>query len=297
MIKPEGIPIAELDKVVAALDHNVFGLGPLGQGFTDVGNNVHNTFHHLGDHYQAPEREVLINSTWRVQKNLTEFGPSLPQMSAHLEHLANEARGKLGFLKGIRDEAYEWHRRKNGNPEWQNDQDMIDDNNRMVEDVTRVMTKELPELCFNTANDIVRLFGGKPWDSKTGVKEGEKAPEKKDDGDPPPPAWGTPEERDRPLWQDIVMAPVDFVVGVATVVGEAVQGILTLIPVLPLLSMIGPLKTWAKETLHWDMPTWEDAGKAWVGLGTMVGQLATAPLQLAWWGFDKISGMDTRPDW
>ncbi|TDD28019.1 hypothetical protein E1218_08790, partial [Kribbella turkmenica] len=298
MIKPEGIPIAELTKVVSALDENVSGLSKLGQGFTDVGNGVHTTFQRLTGVYHAPEREVLVGSTKKIQKNLTEFGPSLPKMSGHLVTLADEVRSRLGKLKDIRDEAYEWHRRKNRNPDWQNDQDMIDDNNRMVQDTTRIMQEELPGLCFTAANEIVKLHGGKTWDPKTGVREGEEPPPPPDeDKEPEPPAWGTEEERDKPLWQDIVEFPVDFVVGVATVVGETIESVLTLIPVLPLLGEIPGLRDWAKDTLGYDIPTWEDAGNAWVGLGTFVGQIATAPIQLAWWGFDAVTGMDTRPDW
>ena len=298
MIKPEGIPITELNKVVSALDGNVSGLSGLGQGFTDVGNGVHNTFQRLNGVYHAPERELLVNSTKKIQTNLTEFGPSLPKMSTHLTTLADEVRGKVGTLKGIRDEAYEWHRRKNGNPEWQNDQDMIDDNNRMVKDVSRIMTEELPNLCFTAANEIVKLHGGKTWDPKTGVRDGDKPPPPPDeDEEPDPPAWGTEEERDKPWWQDCLEFPQNVVLGVLTVVGETVQSILTLVPVLPLLAEIPGLRDFAKNTLHWDMPTWQDAGNAWVGLGTFVGQIVTAPYQLAWAGFDAITGLDTRPDW
>ncbi|MFG1625954.1 toxin glutamine deamidase domain-containing protein, partial [Kribbella sp. NPDC049227] len=297
MIEPNGIPIEKISTVVTALEQNVPGLSGLGQQFTDLGNNVHNTFQRLNGVYHAPEREVLVNSTKKIQTNLTEFGPSLPAMSRHLTNLTGDVRGKLGTLKDIREEAYEWHRRKNRNPEWKNDQDMIDDNNRMVEDVRRIVREEIPNLCFSAANEIVKLHGGKPWDPKTGVREGEKPPEQKEqDGDPPPEAWGTSEERDKPLWQDCLEFPVNFVVGVATVVGETLEGLLTLIPVLPAIASIPGVRDWAKDKLGWDMPTWEDAGNAWKGLGLMVAHLATAPIELAWWGFDQLTGLDTRPD-
>ena len=135
MIEPNGIPISELNKVLSALDENVSRLSGLGQQFTDLGNNVHNNFQGLNGVYHAPEREVLVNSTQKIKKNLDEFGPSLPSMSRHLTNLASEVRGRVGTLKDIKEQAFEWHRKKNGNPDWKNDQDMIDCNNRMVGDV------------------------------------------------------------------------------------------------------------------------------------------------------------------
>ena len=127
---------------------------------------------------------------------------------------------------------------------------MIDDNNRMVADVTRIMTEELPNLCFTAANEIVKLHGGKTWDPKTGVREGDNRRPEEGGRGAGPAGVGDPEERDKPRWQDIVEFPVDFVVGVVTVVGETIQGILTLIPVLPLLAKIPGLREFAKDTLH-----------------------------------------------
>ena len=297
MIKPEGIPIAELEDVVSALDANVSPLSGLGQQFTDLGNNVHNTFQGLNGVYHAPERELLVNSTKKIQNNLGEFGPSLPAMSRHLTNLANEVRGRLSTLKEIRDQAYEWHRKKNGNPDWQNDQYMIDWNNRMVQDVRRIVNEEIPDLCFTCANAIVALHGGKPWDPKTGLREGQEPPPEQEQGDPEPEPWGSEEARDKPAWQDFVEFPGNFVVGVATVLVETVEGVLTLVPVLPLIGMIPAARDWAKETFNYDIPTWEDAGTAWKGVAVVAVDVLTSPTQLVWWGLDQIAGTDTRPDW
>ena len=81
MIEPNGIPIAELTNVLRALDGSVDQLSGLGPKFVEVGNNVHGTFQGLRGVYEAPEAEQLLGSTQRVQKNLSEFGPSLPAMS------------------------------------------------------------------------------------------------------------------------------------------------------------------------------------------------------------------------
>ncbi|HEY0694030.1 MAG TPA: toxin glutamine deamidase domain-containing protein, partial [Kribbella sp.] len=295
MIEPNGIPIAELNNVVSALDANVGQLSGLGSQFSDLGNNVHGTFQGLHGCYHAPEAELLIGSTQKIQKNLTEFGPSLPAMSRHLTNLASDVRGKLGQLKGIRTEAFEWQRKRDGNPEWRNDQMMIDWNNRMVGDVHRIMKEELPGLAFACANEIVKLQGGKTWDPKTGLREGQHAEKKGDQGDPPPEPWGTPEERDKPLWQDALEFPQNLLGGILTVVGETVEGLLTLVPVLPALASIRVVKDFAKKYLHYDMPSWSDAGNAWKGLGTLAVSVATSFDQFLWWGFDKITGLDTRP--
>ena len=52
-----------------------------------------------------------------------------------------------------------------------------------------------------------------------------------------------------------------------TVLGETVEGILTLIPVLPLLALIAGVKDFTKETFHYDMPTFDDSGKPGRGWG------------------------------
>lgn len=79
MIKPDGIPIAPLHHLVESLELNVGPMRDLGQPIVDVGNNVHSTFGRLEGCYQAPERDLLIHSTQKVQKNLGEFGRSLPR--------------------------------------------------------------------------------------------------------------------------------------------------------------------------------------------------------------------------
>ncbi|HET6738311.1 MAG TPA: hypothetical protein VFH76_05240, partial [Kribbella sp.] len=297
MIKPEGIPIAELTKVIQTIDAHDQVLRDIGPKFTLLGQDVNRTFKGLAPHYEAPERDLLIGSTQIIENKLGEFGPTLPTMAGHLRNLAGATQEKLTQLTNIRTEAYDWHRRKNGNPEWQNDQDMIDDNNRMVKDVTKIMQEELPAICFTAANAIAQLYGGRPWDVKTGVREGDQPPPPPDeDKEQEPPAWGTEEERDKPWWQDCLEFPVNAVVGVLTVVGETVQSILTLIPVLPALGSIGPLRDFMHDKLHWDMPTWQQAGDSWKGLGMMVAQVVTAPYQLAWAAFDSVTGLDTRPD-
>ena len=296
MIQPEGIPISELNKVVSALDANVAPLSRLGQHFVDVGKNTHHAFQGLKHVYHVPKREVLISSTQKIQTNLGDFGPSLPAMSEHLTNLANEVRGKLGTLKDIRTQAYDWHRQKDGNPDWKNDQHMIDWNNKMVNDVHKIVREDIPNLCFQCANAIVALFGGKAWDPKTGLREGQAPPkDEKKNGDPPPDPWGTTEERDKPLWQDVLEFPANVALGVLQVVGETVEGLLTLVPVLPALGSIPGLRDWAKNTFGYNIPNWKDAENAWMGLRNLAVNLQTAPIQLAWWGFDKVSGRDTRP--
>ncbi|HZX03895.1 MAG TPA: hypothetical protein VFF46_13250, partial [Kribbella sp.] len=295
MIKPEGIPVEDLDRVAAAIQQNAGPLGKLGQGFSDVGNNVHKSFGGLNEVYHAPEREVLVNSTQLVQKNLTEFGSNLPQISHHLTVFGDGVQAKADRLRAIRADAYDWMRRKNGNPDWQNDQWMIDKNNQMVQDVHNIMTVDLPDMSFRCANAILALFGGKPWDPKTGARQGETPKQGGDDKQEEP--WGTPEERDRPWYLGALHAVGQFLVGVVQVIGEAIEGILTVIPVLPALGSIDGVRKWAKSTFGYDIPTWDAAGKAWVGLKDLAVGLTALPFQLAWWGFDAVTGKDTRPQW
>ncbi len=221
MIKPDGIPIAPLNNLVQSLEINAKPLGDLGQSFVDVGHTVHRTFGGLSTCYHAPEQSLLINSTQKVESNLVEFGNSLPALSGELLRLARESRDRLEKLKKLRTEALDWHRRKNGNPDWQKDQSMIDQNNRMVDDVHRIMKEEFPNLCFDVANAIQRQHGGKLWDPKTGLREGEKPKEQpQQEGDPPEEPWGSHEERDKPWWQDTLAFVGNALVGVVQVLGR-----------------------------------------------------------------------------
>ncbi|MEU4191506.1 toxin glutamine deamidase domain-containing protein [Kribbella sp. NPDC026611] len=296
MIQPDGIPIAALKNVVDALEANVQPLSDLGPQITTLGQTVHRTFQGLNGCYEAPERDILTNSTLRIQTNFDKFGPSLPAMAVHLRNLAGEVHSRLNTLETIRRDAYAWLKQKDANPDWQEDEGMVNKNNQMVNDVHRIIKEELPDLCFRCANAIVALHQGKPWDPKTGLREGEQPKEQaKQEGDPPPEPWGTTEELDKPWYEDCLDFAGNVLVGIVTCIGETVQGILTLIPVLPALGSIGFLRDWAKSTFNWDMPTWESAGAAWKGLAGLAANLVAAPVQLAWWGFDQVTGQDTRP--
>ena len=203
----------------------------MGGHFSDLGNSIHNTFQGLNEVYEAPERELLVSSTVNIQTNLTEFGPSLPAMATHLVTLADGARGWLSMLENVREDAYDWERRMEADPDWQSDQAMVDEMNMLVALVQVIMTDRIPELCFTAANEIVKLHGGKTWDPETGVREGEEPPPPPDDEQTPEePPWGTPENVDHPWWLDTLQFPGNVVLGVLTVVGETIESVLTLVP-------------------------------------------------------------------
>ncbi|MEI8412002.1 MULTISPECIES: toxin glutamine deamidase domain-containing protein [unclassified Kribbella] len=295
MIQPEGIPVEELNHVVEALEANISPLSALGEPFTDVGSDIHNTFQGLNEVYEAPERELLVSSTLKVKTNLDEFGPSLPAMAGHLATLADELRSRARELEVLRSFATSWHESKEEEGEdWQQNQGLVDINNDLVAAVNRIMTEELPELCFTAANEIVKLHGGDTWDPETGLREGEEAPPASgDEAEPEPPPWGDEEDVDYPPWADVAMFPGNFCLGVLTVAGQTLEGILTLVPVLPALNSQHPgLSEWLKDTFNYDMPTWEDSRNAWKGVGMMLVQVALAPQQFGAWVGEEVFGIE-----
>ncbi|MEV5961380.1 hypothetical protein AB0L70_06415 [Kribbella sp. NPDC051952] len=328
MIQPEGIPVEAVFQMAGLIEQSLGPLDGLGPKFTQVGADVNGAFKQLNNCYQAPERDQLVHSTQRVEDNLGQFGPKLPQVAHVLSGLAGGLRDFAVQLRDLRARAYTLQAKKNGNPDWQNDQWVIDENNTLVGHVSMIMTGNagggdykgfkragdagsLPELALNAANAIAGLYGGRRWQAN-GLHEGETPPppppmtdEQRDQmvidmlngKKPPPPPWGSPEERDYPWYQDVGNFLGGALEGIAVAITETVGGLLTLVPVLPLIAEIPGVRDWADHTLGWKMPTFKDSADGWKGVAKLGATIVAAPVLLGWWGYDMVSGKDTRPDW
>ncbi|HEY3560144.1 MAG TPA: hypothetical protein VGL05_21895, partial [Kribbella sp.] len=330
MIQPEGIPVEAVFSAAAGIAQSLGPLDGLGPRFAETGAHINTEFKRLNNCYQAPEREQLVHSTQRIQDSLGEFGPKLPQVAHVLSGLAEQLRGLAVQLRDLRARAYAWQAKKNQNPDWQNDQWMIDENNNLIGAVSMILTGDagggtyagfvgpgstIPASALEAANKIAALYGGRRWQAN-GQHEGDaplpgpppptEAERQKMVDDilhgkfppPPPPApWGAPEERDYPWYQDVGHFLAGVGEGILTGLGEAAQGLLTLVPVLPALASIPGVRDWAKDKLGWDMPTWKDSRDSWKGLGTLGAAIVLSPMLLTNWAMSEITGKDGSPQW
>ncbi|MFG1909947.1 hypothetical protein [Kribbella sp. NPDC048928] len=330
MTQPSGIPVSEVYSLAAAIESKISPLSGLGAKFTEVGAHINREFRHLNDCYQAPEREQLVNSTQRIQDSLGEFGPKLPEVAQVLAGFAIGLRAFARQLNDLRNRAYALEQAKNKNPDWQNDQALIDESNAVTGNVSLIITGDanggdttriiktggaamtIPALALNAANDIAALYGGRRWQAN-GQHEGDIPPpgptkeerqkalqdfmEGKFPTPPPPPPWGGPVERDYPWYQDVGNFLLDVGEGIVTGLGGMVEGLLTLVPVLPALASIPGVRDFAKDTWGWDMPTFHDSGEAWKGLAKLGAAVVTAPVWVTWAALDGATGQHKSPKW
>lgn len=251
MIDPGGIPQidADLDAVSAAGAR----LRTEGGAVRDTGADVHATWQGLSAVYEAPETGHLLAATAPVRTAADQVGSRLERVGAALVAYAEEVRPIQAELVRLRGSAAAFVAAADADDDWRKDAGKVEEHSGLLSAVAsaKAAWEEAERRCASAINAV---DGGVQFvaDNGDGVTQlGEyghdaqtwQAAATSEEGA----GWGTPEERDRPWYEDIGHGAVSFGKGVVI---DGAWG-----TVKALGTMVNP---WA-----------DDFGASWKGLGML----------------------------
>lgn len=254
MIEPGKIP--QFSGNLEAVETAASKLKSAGPKITGTGASVHSTFQGLAAHYHAPEAGELFASTGPVKSKASTVGGDITSVAAALSTYVSEMRPIANRLKALQADARDFVDGVDGDDDWRKDGDKVNAHNDLLTGVNAKVV-EMMATERECANTIERLVGGKTWHAGSDPDDPRAyGPESiPDDAETP---WGKPEEKDEPWWKDTLNAIGSYYKGVfVDGLWGLVQGVGTLVPVMPLLGSLGVP----------GMPSWSDAGMAWKNLG------------------------------
>ncbi|MFI8928118.1 hypothetical protein ACIG3E_10650 [Streptomyces sp. NPDC053474] len=197
MIDPTDIPqftgsFEQLEKDISALRSNAVGI-------RNGGASVHSRFQMLGAYYKAPEADDLFATTQPVMDRADSFAGNLEKVADALETFVSEARPFAKRLDRLRARAVAFVASVEGDDDWTEDQDKVDEHQQLMRDVAAAKNA-FEEAERNAASKISAIVGG----PKFVVDDGSHKANKKEvmygyDLDTLNKAkelpWGTPESR------------------------------------------------------------------------------------------------------
>ncbi|MGC5412710.1 hypothetical protein ACPXCX_55025, partial [Streptomyces sp. DT225] len=92
-------------------------------------------FQALDPVYDAPEQEELLDSTIPVRDKADAFADKLESVSGALSGFATTARPLVARMNRLREDAARFVAENRDDDDWQQDQDKIDENARLVHEV------------------------------------------------------------------------------------------------------------------------------------------------------------------
>ncbi|MEU1352008.1 hypothetical protein [Streptomyces sp. NPDC005795] len=238
-----------------------------------TGKDVHEAFQALDPVYDAPEQEELLNSTIPVRDKADAFATKLESVSGALASFATTARPLVNRMNQLRADAAKFVADNKDDDDWQQDQDKIDENERLVHEVgtTWVAFQGVER---DAANKITALVGGTHFVVDDGSHKagmyGFKESDVKDAGETP---WGTVDEREytglRAAWE-----------WTKDNVGGALKGFFV-------DGVWGTIKGLGSMVNVFD---WDNFKQTWSGIGDVFGGISAYIMTPYDWAMDKMFG-------
>ncbi|MFF5335543.1 hypothetical protein [Streptomyces sp. NPDC013181] len=244
-----------------------------------TGKDVHEAFQTLDPVYDAPEQEELLDSTIPVRDKADAFADKLETVSGALSGFATAARPLVARMNRLRQDAAKFVAENKDDDDWQQDQDKIDENERLVHEVgTTWVAFQGAER--DAANKITALVGGTHFVVDDGShKEGMygfKADDVKDASETP---WGTVDEREytglRAAWE-----------WTKDNVGGALKGFFV-------DGVWGTIKGLGSMVNVFD---WDNFKKTWSGIGDVFGGVSAYIMTPYDWAMDQMFGPTDHSD-
>ncbi|MGC5394689.1 hypothetical protein ACPXCP_02925 [Streptomyces sp. DT20] len=271
MIDPGKIPTFTGN--LANLETHAASLKTTATGIRDTGKDVHTAFQALDPVYDAPEQEELLDSTIPVRDRADAFAEKLESVSGALAGFASNARPLVTRMNQLREDAAKFVADNKDDDDWQQDQDKIDENARLVDEVgtTWVAFQGIER---DAANQITSLVGGTHFVVDDGSHKagmyGFKEGDVKDADETP---WGTVDEREytglRAAWE-----------WTKDNVGGALKGFFV-------DGVWGALKGLGSMFNVFD---WDNFKTTWSGIGDVFGGISAYLLTPYDWALDKMFG-------
>ncbi|WP_328865934.1 hypothetical protein [Streptomyces sp. NBC_00304] len=255
------------------LETHAASLKTTATGIRDTGKDVHTAFQALDPVYDAPEQEELLDSTIPVRDRADAFAEKLESVSGALAGFASNARPLVTRMNQLREDAAKFVADNKDDDDWQQDQDKIDENARLVDEVgtTWVAFQGIER---DAANQITSLVGGTHFVVDDGSHKagmyGFKEGDVKDADETP---WGTVDEREytglRAAWE-----------WTKDNVGGALKGFFV-------DGVWGALKGLGSMFNVFD---WDNFKTTWSGIGDVFGGISAYLLTPYDWALDKMFG-------
>ncbi|MFD5729595.1 hypothetical protein ACFWMT_26295 [Streptomyces sp. NPDC058368] len=261
-----------------ALEKHAATLKTTASDIRTTGKDVHTAFQALDPVYDAPEQEELLDSTIPVRDKADAFADKLESVSGALSGFATTARPLVARMNRLREDAARFVA-ENRDDDWQQDQDKIDENARLVHEVgTTWVAFQGAER--DAANKITALVGGTHFVVDDGSHKagmyGFKADDVKDAGETP---WGTVDEREytglRAAWE-----------WTKDNVGGALKGFFV-------DGVWGTIKGLGSMVNVFD---WDNFKKTWSGIGDVFGGISAYLMTPYDWAMDKMFGPADHSD-
>ncbi|WP_406450200.1 hypothetical protein OG782_12250 [Streptomyces sp. NBC_00876] len=238
-----------------------------------TGKDVHDAFQTLDPVYDAPEQSELLDSTIPVRDKADAFATKLESVGGALASFATTARPLVNRMKQLRADAEKFVADNKDDDDWQQDQDKIDENERLVSEVgtTWVAFQGVER---DAANKITSLVGGTHFVVDDGSHKagmyGFKESDVKDAKETP---WGTVDEREytglRAAWE-----------WTKDNVGGALKGFFV-------DGVWGTIKGLGSMVNVFD---WDNFKKTWSGIGDVFGGISAYIMTPYDWAMDKMFG-------
>ncbi|MFJ4902666.1 hypothetical protein [Streptomyces sp. NPDC088727] len=255
------------------LETHAASLKTTATGIRDTGKDVHTAFQALDPVYDAPEQGELLDSTIPVRDRADAFAEKLESVSGALAGFASTARPLVTRMNQLREDAAKFVADNKDDDDWQQDQDKIDENARLVDEVgtTWVAFQGIER---DAANQITSLVGGTHFVVDDGSHKagmyGFKESDVKDADETP---WGTVDEREytglRAAWE-----------WTKDNVGGALKGFFV-------DGVWGALKGLGSMFNVFD---WDNFKTTWSGIGDVFGGISAYLLTPYDWALDKMFG-------
>ncbi|TDD85593.1 hypothetical protein E1293_10835 [Actinomadura darangshiensis] len=244
MIDPEKMPVpgvhlGDVEVVAAALKRD-------GGRVAGLGHDVDAAWQGLAGVNEAPEAAELFRASRPVVAHGRALGDELGIVGDALAVFVDEVRPVVARLHGLRVAARDFRMEVDGDGDgdfgdWRDDGDKVDRNNKLSNDalVALAQYQEAERAC---ANKITAIFGGTRF-----VPSGPFIPrgrEKYGLGEVPQDVetpWATPQERDKPWYEDVWDGFAEFGEGAADIFGDLVG----------LHGQDGWLNAWGTEGSWW----------------------------------------------
>ncbi|WP_326765622.1 hypothetical protein OG978_14460 [Streptomyces sp. NBC_01591] len=199
-VDPVGIPVFTGD--LALLDTKVTALSGHGAAIATAAGDVHSSFGGLSAFYKAPEAEQLFATTRPVAATGLSLSSDLCVIAGALSTYSDDAFPLVEKLKELKRDAVAFRVRAEGDDEWREDGDLVEENNRRRSEIAEVWTafQEVERACHAK---IVALVGGKALkiDDGSGKKEGVYGYDAEALKQAKSLPWGEAVEESTPWWQ------------------------------------------------------------------------------------------------
>lgn len=132
-IDPEMVPGRDLRP--DALDRLARDLVTASRGVRAGGADVVDRWRALAAVYDAPEAPTLLDGVLLVEPDTARYADGLGQVAAAVRQYVDTIRPLQRTLARLRDDAYSFRARAATRERWDGDQDLVDENTRLVHDV------------------------------------------------------------------------------------------------------------------------------------------------------------------